>query len=253
MPQQREPVIIPVITIDGASGTGKGTVSQLLAKHLGWNFLDSGALYRVLALAAEKHQVALSNEKALEALAEYLNVQFIAHQGAFPTVILEGEDVTDTIRTEKVGNEASIVGALPAVRTALLDRQRAFREVPGLVTDGRDMGTVVFPDAEHKFFLLASPEVRAERRLKQLMEKGISVNLADLINELRLRDKRDQERSVAPLKPADDAVCIHTDNLTVEQVVERILLSLEGNDGKKSFPATTHLTTCEFVQVGVAE
>ena len=233
----------PVITIDGASGTGKGTISQILAKRLGWRFLDSGALYRVLALAAQKHSVALDNEKALEVLGEHLDVQFIAQDNDFPLVILEGEDVTEIIRTEKFGNAASIVAALPAVRACLLSRQRAFRELPGLVADGRDMGTVVFPDAEHKFFLLASPEERALRRHKQLKEKGISVTLGDLIEELRTRDKRDQERTIAPLKPADDAVCINTDHLSIEQVVETILSRLEGRDGKKAFPATPDLMT----------
>jgi len=228
----------PVITIDGASGTGKGTVSQLLAKGLGWKFLDSGALYRVLALAAQKHSVASDNEKSLEVLAEYLDVQFIARDGRFPNVILEGEEVTDVIRTEKIGNAASIVAAFPAVRAALLSRQRVFRERPGLVADGRDMGTVVFPDAELKIFLLASPEERAMRRLKQLKEQGISVTLGDLIEELKLRDKRDQERTVAPLKPAEDAVCIKTDHFTVEQVVERILQEI---DRKKAFPVTLTL------------
>lgn len=244
---------IPVITIDGASGTGKGTVSQLVATHLGWNFLDSGALYRVLALAAQKHAIALDNANELEQLAQDLNVQFIAKPGNFPTIILENEDVTDVIRTEQIGNAASIVGAIPAVRDALLERQRVFRAAPGLVADGRDMGTVVFPDAEHKFFLLASPEERAARRHNQLKERGIDVNLTDLITELRVRDKRDQERTVAPLKAADDAICIQTDHLTIEQVVKRVLSALEGNDGKKAFPATTHLTTIESAQVGVAD
>lgn len=217
----------PVITIDGASGTGKGTVSQILAKRLGWNFLDSGALYRVLALAAQKHSVAFDDEASLEVLAEHLDVQFIAKENDLPQVILEGEDVTDIIRTEKMGNAASIIGALPGVRTALLSRQRAFRDVPGLVADGRDMGTVVFPDAEIKIFLVASPEERALRRLNQLKARGISVTLGDLITELRERDRRDQERAVAPLKPADDAVCIDTNHLTIEQVVEKILLQIE--------------------------
>ena len=253
MSQQKEPADVPVITIDGASGTGKGTVSQLLAAHLGWKFLDSGALYRVLALDAQKHSVALDNEKALEVLALHLDVQFHAHEGDFPNIVLEGEDVTEHIRTEKIGNAASIVAALPAVRSALLSRQWDFREHPGLVADGRDMGTVVFPDARNKFFLMASPEERAKRRLNQLKERGISVNLGDLIDELRQRDKRDQERVAAPLKPAEDAVCINTDHLTVEQVVEKILSELEGKDGKKAFPATTNLTTFKFVQVGVAE
>lgn len=213
----------PVITVDGASGTGKGTVSQLVAKRLGWKFLDSGALYRVLALAAQKHGVALDNEAALQVLAEYIDVQFLAVESEPPRILLEGEDVTATVRTEKMGNAASKIGALPAVRSALLNRQRAFREFPGLVADGRDMGTVVFPDAEIKIFLVASAEERAKRRYEQLKEKGINVNLDDLVVELRERDKRDQERPVAPLKPADDALSINTDQLSIEEVVERIL------------------------------
>ena len=228
----------PVITIDGASGTGKGTVSQILAKRLGWNFLDSGALYRVLALAAQKHSVALDNEKALEVLAEHLDVQFLAQPDAFPTIILEGEDVTKTIRTEMIGDAASKVAILPAVRASLLSRQRAFREAPGLVADGRDMGTVVFPDADLKIFLLASTEERASRRLKQLKEHGINVNLGDLIEELQVRDRRDQERAIAPLKPAEDAICVTTDHLTVEQVVEKVIFEI---NRKKAFPATFDL------------
>lgn len=217
----------PVLTIDGASGTGKGTVAHIVAKELDWRLLDSGALYRVLALAAQKHGVPLENEAALQVLAENLDVQFIAAEtSAPPLILLEGQNVTDTIRTEKMGNAASKVGALPEVRAALLSRQRAFREPPGLVTDGRDMGTVVFPDAEVKIFLTASPEERAERRYKQLKDKGVSVTLSDLVEELRERDKRDQERAVAPLKPADDAVCVDTDHLTIQQVVERILMEV---------------------------
>lgn len=243
----------PVITVDGASGTGKGTVSQLLAKRLGWKFLDSGALYRVLALAAYKHSVALDNEKALEVLAEHLDVQFHAQENKLPRIILEGENVTETIRSERIGNAASIIAAFPAVRASLLSRQRAFREPPGLVADGRDMGTVIFPDAELKIFLLASPEERALRRYNQLKEKGISVTLGDLIKDLRERDKRDQGRPVAPLKPADDAICIDTDHLTVEQVVDKILSEYEGTDGKKAFPAIAHLTKNEFAKAGIAE
>jgi cytidylate kinase len=227
-----------VITIDGASGTGKGTVSQLLAKRLGLKFLDSGALYRVLALAAQKHSVALDNEKALQVLAEHLDVQFIAQESNNPHIILEGEEVTDVIRDEKVGKAASIVAVLPAVRAALLSRQRNFREAPGLVADGRDMGTVIFPDAELKIFLTASLEERAERRYKQLLGKGIDVNLPNLVNELRERDQRDQERTVAPLKPAEDAICINTDHLNIEQVVERILFEIKQ---KKAFTATSYL------------
>lgn len=240
----------PVITIDGASGTGKGTISQILATRMGWKFLDSGALYRVLALAAQKHSVAVDNEKALEVLAEHLDVQFIAQENAFPRIILEGEDVTETIRTEKIGNAASIIAALPAVRAALLSRQRAFRESPGLVADGRDMGTVVFPDAELKIFLTASSEERARRRFNQLKDQGINVNLNDLIKELRERDRRDQERTVAPLKPAQDAIRIDTDFLSIEQVVERIVSEIKG---KKAFPAISYPVTLEFAEVGVAE
>jgi cytidylate kinase len=239
----------PVITIDGASGTGKGTVSQLLAARLGWNFLDSGALYRVLALAALKHSVALDNEKALEVLGEYLDVQFVANPDKSPQIILESEDITSTIRTETVGNMASIVAALPAVRASLLSRQRVFRESPGLVTDGRDMGTVVFPDAEHKFFLTASPEIRAQRRYKQLKEQGLDVNLGGLLEELRQRDKRDSERAIAPLKPAEDAIIIDTDHLSVYQVVEAIL---EEISRKKAFPAPAFLTM-EIFNAAVAE
>lgn len=218
----------PVITIDGASGTGKGTVTHIIAKELGWRLLDSGALYRVLALAALKHNVSLDDESALKVLAEHLDVEFVTADTSLPPLIyLEGENVTDTIRTEKIGNTASKVGALADVRAALLDRQRAFRDTPGLVTDGRDMGTVVFPDANLKVFLTASPEERAERRYKQLKAKGDSVNLSGLIEELYERDKRDQERAVAPLRPAEDAVLIETDHLSIKQVVERILLEVE--------------------------
>lgn len=244
------PLKDPVITIDGASGTGKGTVSQLLAKRLGWKFLDSGALYRVLALAAQKHSVAQDDEKSLEVLAEHLDVQFIARENDFPTIVLEGEDVTDVIRSEKIGNAASIVATLPAVRAALLSRQRVFRESPGLVADGRDMGTVVFPDAELKIFLQASPEERAMRRLKQLKGQGISVTLSDLLDELRLRDKRDQERTIAPLKPAEDAISIITDHLTIKQVVGKILQEI---DRKKAFPVTFTLMTSLASWVEVTE
>jgi cytidylate kinase len=239
----------PVITVDGASGTGKGTISQLVAKRLGWKLLDSGALYRVLALAAQKHSVALHNEKALEVLAEHLDVQFIAQENDFPWVILEGEEVTNTIRTEKMGNAASIVAALPAVRAALLSRQRAFRESPGLVADGRDMGTVVFPDAELKIFLFASPEERALRRYNQLKARGVNVNLSDLIKELQERDKRDQERVIAPLKPANDAICIDTNRLSIEDVVEQIISEIKQ---KKAFPVISDLQI-EFAVSGIAE
>jgi cytidylate kinase len=193
----------PVVTIDGASGTGKGVVGQLVAKQLGWHLLDSGALYRVLAMAAIKHSVAFDNEPVLEVLAGHLHVEFVAAEiGDHPHIFLEEQDVTEAIRTEQIGNIASKVGALPLVRLALLERQRVFCQLPGLVTDGRDMGTVVFPNAAVKIFLTASPEERANRRYKQLKQKGIDVNLANLI---------------------EDAVCIDTDHLTIDQVVQRIM------------------------------
>lgn len=214
----------PVITIDGPSGTGKGTISQLLAQKLGWNFLDSGVLYRVLAFAAQRHSVDINNEKALVVLAGHLDVQFPADKNrSISRVVFEGEDVTDAIRSEECGNNASKVAVLPKVRKALLERQRAFCEKPGLVTDGRDMGTVVFPDATLKIYLDAEIDERARRRHNQLKEKGINVSLGQILEELAVRDVRDKERSVAPLKPAADAVIIDTSRLGIEQVLERIL------------------------------
>jgi cytidylate kinase len=214
----------PVITIDGAGGTGKGVVTHRLAKILGWHLLDSGVLYRVLGYAAIKHNISIEDETALLRLAEHLDVKFISAATCDPPqIVYENLDVTQLIRTETMGNTASRVGVFPLVRAALLNRLRAFQEPPGLVTDGRDMGTVVFPNAEYKFFLTASVDTRARRRLKQLKQIGIHANLGDLILELKLRDQRDQERAVAPLKPAADALVIDTDQLTVDQVVECIM------------------------------
>lgn len=216
--------IIPVITVDGPSGSGKGTISQLLAKQLGWHFLDSGALYRVLALAAKQHAVEFDNEAALEVLAGHLDVQFVTNiTGMMPQVILEGTDVSEVIRGEECGNAASKVGALPKVRIQLLGRQRAFRELPGLVADGRDMGTVVFPDAQLKIFLQATPKERVMRRLNQLKEKGLNVTFEAIHKELLERDLRDKERAVSPLKPAADAVIIDTTGLSIDQVLTQIM------------------------------
>lgn len=216
----------PVITVDGPSGAGKGTLCMLLANKLGLHLLDSGAIYRVLALAALHHGVDIESEDALVPLAAHLDVQFKA-EGDLVKVILEGEDVSGELRKEETGNAASKVAALPRVREALLRRQRAFSEAPGLVADGRDMGTVVFPNAEVKIFLDASAEERANRRMKQLQEKGLDVNFARLLSEIQERDDRDRNRAVAPLRPADDALMLDSTVLTIEQVTEQALSYIE--------------------------
>lgn len=220
-----------VITIDGPSGSGKGTVAGLLARKLGWNLLDSGALYRLLAFAARNHGVDLTNEEALKVLAAHLDVQFVTSTEQRPQqIILEGEDVTDAIRNEQVGAGASQVASLPAVREALLQRQHAFLEPPGLVADGRDMGTVVFPGAPLKVFLTARPEERARRRYQQLKDSGVDANLSSLLGEISKRDERDSKRSVAPLKAAPDAICLDSTELSIEQVVERIMGEVAARD-----------------------
>ena len=216
------PQMAPVMTIDGPSGAGKGTLCQLLAEKLGWHLLDSGAIYRVLSLAALHHDVELDSEAALVPLAANLDVQFQV-EGDLVKVILEGEDVSRTIRTEQVGNAASKIAAFPRVREALLRRQRAFRQAPGLIADGRDMGTVVFPEAEVKIFLDASAEERAQRRYKQLQDKGFDVNFECLLTEIRERDDRDRNRAVAPLVPAADALVLDSTELNIEQVIEKAL------------------------------
>ena len=209
----------PVVTIDGPSGSGKGTISQRVAEQLGWHYLDSGALYRLLALAAQHHSLTLDDEISLETLAGHLDVEFSPNG----SVLLEGEVVDDMLRTEETGKMASIVAALPKVRSALLARQRAFQHAPGLVADGRDMGTTVFPSAEVKIFLTASAEARAERRYKQLKEKGFDVNVAHLLQDIESRDLRDTQRSSSPLKAADDAIEIDTTSLTIDEVVKQVL------------------------------
>lgn len=212
----------PIITIDGPSGSGKGTVAGLLARQLGWNLLDSGALYRLLALAAGQHKVDLGDEAALALMAEHLDVQFLADAEKGQVIVLEGEVVTEKIRNERIGAGASKVAAMPKVREALLARQRAFAEKPGLIADGRDMGTVVFPEAPLKIFLTASAEERAQRRYHQLKAKGDDVNLASLLEEISARDLRDTQRSVAPLKPATDAIELDSTELSIDQVMARI-------------------------------
>lgn len=219
----------PVVTVDGPGGTGKGTLCQSLAKHLGWHLLDSGALYRVVALDALQHEVALDDEQAVTALAARLDLRFEPPEtdGEPIVPVLSGRDVGYAIRTEACGNAASRVAALPAVRAALLQRQRDFRRPPGLVADGRDMGTVVFPDAALKVFLTASPEARAERRYKQLKDKGMDGTLAGLLSEIAERDARDSQRAVSPLKPAPDAELIDTTQLGIDAVLHRVLELVE--------------------------
>ncbi|ABE55036.1 cytidylate kinase [Shewanella denitrificans OS217] len=214
----------PIVTIDGPSGVGKGTISQLLAQHLGWHLLDSGAIYRVLALAAIHHDVELENEEAITLLAAHLDVQFLSDaDGKGIKVILEGEDVTSSIRSQECSNAASKVAALPRVREALLRRQRAFSTAPGLIADGRDMGTVVFPKAAAKIFLIASAQERAQRRYNQLQDKGFDVNIDRLLAEIIERDERDTNRAASPLKPADDALVIDTSGIGINEVFERVL------------------------------
>lgn len=210
--------VVSVITIDGPTASGKGTVAHRVAKALGWAVLDSGALYRLTALAALNRGLSAEDEPAVARVAETLDVRF---EG--PHVYLEGVDVGHEIRREEVGNFASRVAAFPGVRQALLERQRAFRLAPGLVADGRDMGTVVFPDAPLKVFLVADVVARAQRRCKQLIEKGISANLDDLLRDMRERDARDMGRTTAPLAPAADAHVLDSSNLTVAETVQAIL------------------------------
>ncbi|MBZ0331823.1 (d)CMP kinase [Halomonas sp. ANAO-440] len=210
-----------VLTVDGPGGAGKGTISRLVADRLGWHLLDSGALYRLTALAAQRHGVALDDEPALERVAAELDVTFVA-EGDKTRVLLEGDDVSREIRTEQAGEAASQIASLPAVRQALLQRQRDFRKAPGLVADGRDMGTVVFPDAQLKVFLTASSEERARRRYLQLQEAGVDASLSSLLKEIQARDARDMQRSVAPLVPADDALELDTTSLSIPEVVERL-------------------------------
>jgi cytidylate kinase len=215
---------VPVLTIDGPSGSGKGTVARLLAKHLGWHLLDSGALYRITALAAQRRGIDLHDAAAIAELAAHLDVRFVGEDET--CVLLDGEDVSRQIRSEQAGEAASVVAAHPAVRDALFDFQRRFAAAPGLVADGRDMGTVVFPQAFVKIYLDASAEVRGERRYKQLNEKGLHANLAQIIDDIRRRDERDMQRPVAPLKAADDAHVIDSSFLTVEQVLTECLARL---------------------------
>lgn len=210
--------VIPVIAIDGPSASGKGTVAQLVAQKLGYHYLDSGALYRIVALAGKKLGIAWGAEMALAKMASGLEIRFENGE-----IYLNGETVTSDVRTEEMSRGASEVAVHPEVRRALVDLQRSFRKAPGLVADGRDMGSVIFPDAKTKIFLTASAEVRAQRRYKQLMEKGNNANLDDILHDLQMRDARDRERKVAPLQQCEDAELLDTDHLTIEQAVQMAL------------------------------
>jgi len=218
---------VPVISVDGPSGVGKGTLCRQLAQQLGWHLLDSGALYRLTALAAQQRGIALDDTAALATIAKNLNAQFSSTTNWEERITLDGTDVTLAVRSEYAGQAASQVAALAEVRSALLDRQRAFRQPPGLIADGRDMGTIVFPDAPLKIFLTASPEERAKRRYKQLIEKGIGASLATLAQDIAERDTRDMQRKVAPLRPATDAIVLNTDDLSIMAVRHRVLDLIE--------------------------
>ena len=212
----------PVLAIDGPSGSGKGTIARRVATALGWHLLDSGALYRLTGLAANRRDTPFSDDRALGELAETLDVRFGDRDGE-EQIFLDGEDVTGDVRTEETGRLASRVAACQAVREALLELQRGFRKPPGLVADGRDMGTHVFPDAAVKVFLTASAEERARRRYKQLKDKGIGVNLAALSRDIAERDRRDSERAVAPLRPATDARVLDTSYMTIDEVTRTVV------------------------------
>ena len=212
---------IPVITIDGPGGSGKGTIAMRLAEELGWHFLDSGALYRLVAVAAMDRDIDAEDGDALSEVARGLDVEF-GLTGEGMVILLDGNYITGRLRSEAVSAMASRVAAIPAVRDALVQRQRAFRKAPGLVADGRDMGTVIFPDAKLKIFLTASAEARAKRRYKQLKEKGESVNLPRLFRDIKKRDERDSSRAVSPLRPADDAHVIDSTEMTVIEVLDEI-------------------------------
>jgi len=222
---------VPVITIDGPSGTGKGTISQLVADHLGWHLLDSGALYRVVAIGIQ-HKGILSNK--INEICDFALAMTVTFSSEFKgSVTLDGEEISAQVRLEQTAEAASQVAAIPELRQVLLQRQIDFRQPPGLVADGRDMGTVVFPTAGLKIYLTASPEVRAHRRYNQLINKGVSVNLRALLQDIASRDERDANRAVSPLRPAQDALVIDTTSLSIDEVFEKVFA-----EAGKRFPET---------------
>jgi len=213
-----------IVTIDGPSGSGKGTITQLVAHKLGWHILDSGALYRVLGVAAQRHGIEVSAEEQVTQLARNMDIQFLLNNKTGEVEpIFEGENLSAAIRTDEAGQAASQVAAIPSVREALLARQRDFYQLPGLVADGRDMGTVVFPEAPVKIFLTASAECRAERRYNQLKNKGVSANMRALLDSIKARDERDRTRPVAPLVPAEGAFVVDSSNLSINEVLAQVL------------------------------
>ncbi len=209
---------VPVITLDGPSASGKGTIARLVARALGFHYLDSGALYRLVALAAMKRDIEADDEKSIVDIARHLGASF-----SDTMILLDGEDVSGRVRAEACGEYASRIAQYPALRVELLERQRGFRQLPGLVADGRDMGSVIFPDASLKIYLTASAEERASRRHKQLMEKGINASIAELVRSLRERDERDGSRAASPLQKCEDAQLLDTTGLGIDQVVSRVL------------------------------